>query len=388
MEFLTPIFEHGHFMVNQQYFFYTWFPVVLVLAPLVLVAYATRPLVPFLGASLLAYAIIVFVPVVSIAYVYLTYYEILFTPVRNSLFFIYLLAGPLLLLAADAIGSLGTRTKRIAAASALIAALSVAYIFCSWAFRQPSPTLVKNVFFLTMIAGYTAALPNGRRLAAVRRLATEDSRRSVHARLPFLGLLAAAAVISFRWANSPLHFDPASAKWTFRQYLAGMTDTTSPAYSAFKDPATGADLNLGERVATMVAPSPELVDFGRRRLPANAVMVHNLLNLYASPVFSPQHILMWPMDGTAGMEFNARLFPKPWGELVRTAQAYQAQPFFNDKETLEERITYMHTVGATHVLIDPMYYARLRPLFPQWASAFKAVFDDGQRWAVLEFAAK
>lgn len=388
MEFLTPIFEHGYFMVNQQYFFYTWFPFVLVLAPLVLIAYATRPLVPFLGASLLAYAIIVFVPFVSIAYVYLTYYEILFTPVRNSLFFIYLLAGPLLLLAADAIGSLGTRTKRIAAASALIAALAVAYIFFSWAFRQPSPTLVKNMFFLTMIAGYTAALLNWRRLAGVTRPATQDSGRSVHAMLPFLGLLAAAAVISFSWANSPLKFDPASAKWTFRQYLAGMTDTTSPAYVAFKDPETSADLNLGDTVATMAAPSPELVDFGRRMLPADAVMVHNLLNLYASPVFMPQHILIWPMDGTAGMEFNARLFPKPWGALVRTAQTYQAQPFLNDKETLEERIAYMDAMGATHVLIDPMYYSRLRPLFPLWASRFKPVFDDGQRWAVLEFTPK
>jgi hypothetical protein len=45
----------------------------------------------------------------------------------------------------------------------------------------------------------------------------------------------------------------------------------------------------------------------------------------------------------------------------------------------------MHEVGATHVLVDPMYYARLHPLFAKWAPTFVPAYDDGSRWAVLTF---
>jgi hypothetical protein len=387
LHYLTPIFEHGSFVVNQQYFFYAWFPLVLILAPLALAAYSTHPLVPVVGASLLAYAVIVFVPVVSIAYVYLTYHEILFTPVRNSLVFIYVLAGPLLLLAADAIDNLRTRAVKMAAASAFVAALWIAYRFSSWAFSQPAPSIVKNAFFLTLIVGCTTALAMPRRFKAVRRLAAYADARRAPAMMPFLCLLAAAAMISVRWSSSPLNFDPASAKWTFRQYLAGMTDAASNADSTITDPETGAKLRLTNTTVTMAAPSAELVDFGRRILPTYAVIVHNLLNTYPSPVFMPEHIVMWPLDGIVSIESNERMFPNAWTALVQAVRTHGEQPFFNDTETLEERVAYMKRVRATHVLIDPMYYARLRSLFPQWAPAFTPVFDDGHRWAVLEFAA-
>ena len=36
------------------------------------------------------------VPLLAIPYIYLTYFEILFTPVRNVIFFVYLFAGALI----------------------------------------------------------------------------------------------------------------------------------------------------------------------------------------------------------------------------------------------------------------------------------------------------
>lgn len=389
-ELLTPIFENGYFVVNQQYFFYTWLPVVLLLAPLVLIAYRSRPLVPFVAASLLAYAIIVFVPIVSIVYVYLTYYEILFTPVRNSLFFIYLLAGPLLLLAGDAIGAIARPRIQMALGVATVAMLWIAYAFFGRVFLQPQSMMVKNVFFLTIIGGYTVALVNWRRLASLHaRLgvlaAGAQEPWRLQTTLPFVGLLAGVLLIGFSWKTSPLHFDVKSSKWTFRQYLASMNDIKAGASPAFRDPLSGKELRLSDREVVMAAPSPELVDFGRRALPASSVFVHNLFNLYASPAFMPQHILMWPVDSPAGMEFNARLFQKPWAALMRTADAHHAQPFFNDEETLEERVSYMNEVGATHVLLDPMYYARLRGYLSQWPTIFSPIYDDGRRWAVFEF---
>jgi hypothetical protein len=44
----------------------------------------------------------------------------------------------------------------------------------------------------------------------------------------------------------------------------------------------------------------------------------------------------------------------------------------------------MRRLGATHALVDPMYYARLVPLLVTATDQFTRVYDDGARWAVFE----
>lgn len=381
-ELLTPIFASNYFTVNQQYFFYMWFPVVLLFGWLVVWAYRDRPLVPFVGASLLAYAVIVFVPFVSILYVYLTYYEILFTPVRNSLFFIYLLAGPLLLLASDGIRAWSSRWLRGAAATGVVTLMWATYAMFARVFLDWQRPWYQNAFFLAIIGGYGAALFWGRRRDAVTG-EVADRTWSSELRAPFAVFLAAAVLISFSWDSSPLKFDRAESRWTFRSYLAWMPELRSDAFSKFRDPANGEEIALVETRRLMAPPTLDLVLFARQ-LPINAVMLHNVHNRYASPVFMPQQILMWPMEDEGGKDFNARLFPVAWAAHVRTARAKRVQPFFNDVETLDERVAYMREVGASHVLIDPMYYARLQPLFPSWNQRLKSTFDDHTGWAILE----
>jgi hypothetical protein len=384
-EFLTPIFANPYFNVNQQYYFYMWFPIIILAAPLVLMAYRDAPLVPFVTASLLGYAVVLFVPAVAIAFVYLTYFEILFTPVRNWLFFIYMLAGPLLLLLADAIGRASTRTRQVSYSLIAVLVLFDLYRAFEKAFVDWQRPWLQNVFFLILIAGCVLATLSNVGLKRVRAklAAIPAADWQPGAILAMSILLVGVVVTGWSWKNSPLSFDRAASKWTFRAHLAWMADGRSNAFSEFDDPLSGAKISLSEKERIMAAPSAELIAYGRQ-LPSNAVFVHNILNRYASPVFMPQRILMWPMEDAGGLEFNSRLFPTAWSALVRTAQKHQVQPFFNDKESLEERLAYAREVGATHILLDPMYYARLRSYLSQWPDRFVPGYDDGSRWAVFE----
>jgi hypothetical protein len=114
------------------------------------------------------------------------------------------------------------------------------------------------------------------------------------------------------------------------------------------------------------------------------VIVSNLFNQYAVPVFLPQQIPMWPViDGGSTFDFNARLVPVAYRAFLRVVRKYEMQPFFNGKETLDERLEYLRNAGATHVLIDPKYYASIQPLVRRWPEHFRVLYDDGRRWAVF-----
>src|SRR5262249_40723775 len=94
----TPL--GASYFVTFDSMFYGWNGIVLLGGPLVIAAYRRRALMLLLGVSVLLYLLIIRVSALSIPYIYFTYSEILFTPVRNVVFFIYLLTGPLLYLIA------------------------------------------------------------------------------------------------------------------------------------------------------------------------------------------------------------------------------------------------------------------------------------------------
>lgn len=71
-------------------------PFFLFAGPAVIVLFRRQPLVWLLSASTLAYLAVMAIPVLAVPYVYATYFEILYTPVRNVIFFVYLIAGAFL----------------------------------------------------------------------------------------------------------------------------------------------------------------------------------------------------------------------------------------------------------------------------------------------------
>jgi hypothetical protein len=76
--------------------FITLLPVFLFGGPVVIVVFHRQPLVWLLAATIVAYLLVMSVPLLAIPYIYLTYFEILHLPVRNIVFFVYLLGGALL----------------------------------------------------------------------------------------------------------------------------------------------------------------------------------------------------------------------------------------------------------------------------------------------------
>jgi hypothetical protein len=92
----------------------------LLAAPLVVVAFRQRALVWLIAASTVAYLLVMNVPALAIPYIYLTYYEILITPIRNVTPFLHLLAGPLVYVLASSLWA--ALRRRAVATLALVAA--------------------------------------------------------------------------------------------------------------------------------------------------------------------------------------------------------------------------------------------------------------------------
>ena len=67
-------------------------PVVLLLSPLILIAVRGSKLTWLMAASIVSYLLIIRYPILAIPYTYATYFEILYTPVRNVVFFVHMTA--------------------------------------------------------------------------------------------------------------------------------------------------------------------------------------------------------------------------------------------------------------------------------------------------------
>ncbi|MET0659837.1 MAG: hypothetical protein ABW110_16945, partial [Steroidobacteraceae bacterium] len=81
------------FLINSDQLSGGLIPLFLFAGPAVLLLFSERPLVWLMASSTLLYLAIMTLPLLAIPYIYLTYFEILYTPVRNVAFFVYLFAG-------------------------------------------------------------------------------------------------------------------------------------------------------------------------------------------------------------------------------------------------------------------------------------------------------
>jgi hypothetical protein len=113
------------------------------------------------------------------------------------------------------------------------------------------------------------------------------------------------------------------------------------------------------------------------------VMANNTLNRYASASFMPQRMVAWPTQEAWPTLDGRAVYPMYYRLLAASMAAYGAQPLFNARESLAERLQFLEAVKATHVLVDPMVYAQMKRVLAAWPETFLLVFDDG-RWAVYE----
>ena len=110
------------------------------------------------------------VPLLAIPYVYLTYFEILHIPIRNVIFFVYLLAGALVYVAVVAIA-------RIDRTCLLPHSWRVRPLACWRCWRRSASIGAMRGFLAPLIAAYALTLLFDHR----QRRCRADSVRAVHA---------------------------------------------------------------------------------------------------------------------------------------------------------------------------------------------------------------
>jgi hypothetical protein len=341
--------------------------ILLLLCPLVLVAVRTGALTAFFASSIAAYALIIRFPALTIPYLQFTYGEMFFAPVRNVIFFLYVLAGPLLYLGANAIARI--RSRWAAAASLALAGV---ILWRVWKYGGRFLDSHQGLFLLCVILLCMVALI-AHRSGSVQRLASRLLPAAPRAGWPaaWLVLLAVTAVRLVSPAGSPFVLPP-------RALLT--PDAVLRDFPCIPDGTPGAPASP---VPGSCPPSPELIRWAERHLPVSGVLASNTLNRYSPTTFMPQRIVAWPsVDSTASL-YGREIYPAYYRLLDESMAAHGAQPLFNARESLAEKTRFLATVKATHVLVDPMTYPEMRRVLEAWPETFHLVFDDG-RWAVYE----
>lgn len=172
---LTPVSTLlGDFVPNVDQIFEGLTPFFLSAGPAVILVFRRQPLVWLVSSSMVAYLAVMSVPLLAIPYIYLTYFEILYTPVRNIIFFAYLFAGAALyvtvvaLTRVDRTGLSPLVTGAVGGALALLASL-----YLNWSERG---------FVAPLIAAYV--------LTFLFVLDASPRRRTVTALVGVLALMA------------------------------------------------------------------------------------------------------------------------------------------------------------------------------------------------------
>jgi hypothetical protein len=119
------------FLLNSDQVSGGLIPLFLFAGPAILLVFSERPLVWLVSSSTLLYLGIMTLPLLAIPYIYFTYFEILYTPVRNVVFFVYLFSGSAIVTAILAIARID-RTRllpiavgTVAGSLAILVALSL-----------------------------------------------------------------------------------------------------------------------------------------------------------------------------------------------------------------------------------------------------------------------
>jgi hypothetical protein len=138
------------FVLNADQVYEGITPVLLWAGPAVLVLFARQPLVWMICVATAVYLAVMTVPLLAVPYIYLTYFEILFTPVRNVIFFVYLFAGAVLYAAFAALSRWNRATLSAPVAGAIAGLLVLVVALCA--------NHSTSGFMLPLLAAYALAI--------------------------------------------------------------------------------------------------------------------------------------------------------------------------------------------------------------------------------------
>ena len=371
--------------------FYGWTPIVLLASPFLLLLFRQRVFMIMVGGSIAGYLPIIRVPLLSILYIYLTYGEILLTPARNVDFLVYLLIGVLIFKLAVELGRASGRVLRWALAVG-VAGLLV----CAFRFGGPLLLRHRDLLFVPAVLAYVIVFIVLRRnapAALTEGAPVADYHGRWHTTAWILMVfLAVGAVVpdsspfAIHTITSGTGPFPKSADLVFtpRALIDGLECVrTPPGLVPLKNP--GGDYSLLPLSGVLSCPvSYALAKWSETSLPENAVLVANFFNIFAPSTFIP-----FPVYSSLPFRTGADpmlFYPKYYERVYAAAATRGAQPLFNVEDSLAERLEFLAAIGATHILLDPMYYDQVRSVLARWPEQFVPRYDDG-RWAVYEVSA-
>jgi hypothetical protein len=343
-----------NYMPGFQSMFYGLNPVVLLLSPLILIAVRGNKLTWLVGASIVSYLLIIRYPVFAIPYTYATYFEILYTPVRNVVFFIHMLAGIGLFVLAAYLARL--------AYVALVPLAAAAGVLIVLAVHRVAPILSPRIdlLFVPMLVSYAVLLVmilwRGRREVPDARLLDPPQRWMAAFAIVFGIVLYAtrideSAVVSRRWE------DRTPTPTSLMAALPCNDDVDCP-------------------------PPPALIRLAHERVSADSVFAVDLHEPYQPALFMPQQMVVWT-GGTESLLEPETLFPRYFTYLKAAQNVSIDQPLFNTSETRKDREAFLRDLHVTHVLVNPRLYPSIKPVFDADADLFVPRYDDG-RWALYE----
>jgi hypothetical protein len=139
------------------------------------------------------------------------------------------------------------------------------------------------------------------------------------------------------------------------------------------------------REGQFCAPPRALIRFAERQVPVNSVLAVDMTDEYQPSLFMPQQMVAWP--GTAEGLLPRLLFARYFERYDRVQQQYHEQPFFNSRESRDDRLAFIRELGVTHVLVNPRMHALMTPLLSAETEVFTPLYNDG-RWALYEVSAR
>jgi hypothetical protein len=345
---------------------------------------ARAPLVALMAGSTAAYLAVMTIPLLAIPYIYATYFEILYTPVRNIVFFVYLLAGAalyaltvhlttvnrsniILPLAGFAAGGLAARIHAVTrdVSSDVVVPLVVLYL--------------AGLFIAIAAASRPAVATFATRLEA--RLQQPFQRFAIG----FVSVLVPFALLTSQPDQSPLHYAANEPTFPTPETLRARFDCVN---------AREADIPFREELAAvygtelpdaaMCAPPDAVTRWLAANVPASAVVAVDMWNPHLLPLFAPQQIVAVarPIPGN-----QKALFPQYYRLYDERLGAASVQPFFNAVETRDERMVFLTDLKVTHVLVDPAFHDLLAPVLDSLPADYLLRYrQDG--WAVYEVIAR
>jgi hypothetical protein len=349
-----------NYMIAFEPVFHGWNPLILLASPFALFALRRRPLALFLAAGIVCYLLIIRIPLLAIPYAYLTYFEILYTPIRNVIFFIHLLAGVCVYLVAARVSRHATGAAVALALVIGLVAAGVARYLGSYLASAPEGA---DWLFAPVLAGYATVAWWAWKHRAVEVDDTWIDAPPPRWRLAMVALcipLLAATELS---QSSLRHVSWASSPATPTELLSSL-------------PCLGAD--------RFCAPPRALIRFAQEQVSVSSVFAVDMADEYQPSLFMPQQMVAWP--GTAEGLLPRMLFARYFERYDRAKAAYDEQPFFNTRESRSERLAFIRDLQVTHVLVNPRMHAPMREILAGDPDVFTPLYDDG-RWALYEVTA-